>query len=154
MSSNRRRQPASIGRTPASSGRLLQRVLIAGFVIFAVIMLAIFMVRSANPSEMPQLGRADQANAAQVAAGRTRYATRCASCHGTNLEGGSAVALGASGTTWQRDDAWVFTTIKAGGQATAPAGAASAMPAFGGSLSDDEIWAIVAYIKSNWPQKR
>ena len=25
------------------------------------------------------------------------------------------------------------------------------MPAFGGVLSDDEIWAALAYIKSTWP---
>jgi mono/diheme cytochrome c family protein len=24
------------------------------------------------------------------------------------------------------------------------------MPAFGGKLSDDEIWAVLAYIKSHW----
>jgi mono/diheme cytochrome c family protein len=25
------------------------------------------------------------------------------------------------------------------------------MPAFGEQLSDDEIWAVLAYIKSSWP---
>lgn len=25
------------------------------------------------------------------------------------------------------------------------------MPAFGKALSDDEIWAVLAYIKSTWP---
>jgi len=27
------------------------------------------------------------------------------------------------------------------------------MPAFGGTLSDEEIWAVLAYIKSSWPQE-
>jgi mono/diheme cytochrome c family protein len=27
------------------------------------------------------------------------------------------------------------------------------MPGFGGALSDDEIWAVVAYIKSTWPRE-
>ena len=27
------------------------------------------------------------------------------------------------------------------------------MPAFGGALSDDEIWAVLAYIKSSWPRE-
>ena len=26
------------------------------------------------------------------------------------------------------------------------------MPAFGGALSDEDIWAVLAYIKSSWPQ--
>jgi mono/diheme cytochrome c family protein len=26
------------------------------------------------------------------------------------------------------------------------------MPAFGGTLSDDDIWAVLAYIKSSWPE--
>jgi len=26
------------------------------------------------------------------------------------------------------------------------------MPAFGGALSDEDMWAVLAYIKSSWPQ--
>jgi mono/diheme cytochrome c family protein len=33
----------------------------------------------------------------------------------------------------------------------APAGYVSDMPAFGGQLSEDEIIAVLAYIKSRWP---
>jgi len=33
----------------------------------------------------------------------------------------------------------------------APANYASDMPAFAGTLSDDEIWAVLAYLKSRWP---
>jgi mono/diheme cytochrome c family protein len=25
------------------------------------------------------------------------------------------------------------------------------MPGFGGALSDDEMWAVVAFIKASWP---
>jgi mono/diheme cytochrome c family protein len=32
-----------------------------------------------------------------------------------------------------------------------PPGYQSDMPGFGGALSDDEIWAVLAYIKSSWP---
>ena len=27
------------------------------------------------------------------------------------------------------------------------------MPAFGSALSDEEIWAVLAYIKALWPQE-
>ena len=32
----------------------------------------------------------------------------------------------------------------------APKDYASDMPAFAGKLSDDEIWAVLAYLKSQW----
>ncbi|MFY9315906.1 MAG: cytochrome c [Burkholderiales bacterium] len=32
----------------------------------------------------------------------------------------------------------------------APKGYESDMPAFGGRLSDGEIWAVLAYIKNHW----
>lgn len=35
----------------------------------------------------------------------------------------------------------------------APAGYESDMPAFGGILSDDEIRAVLAFIKSTWPEE-
>lgn len=35
----------------------------------------------------------------------------------------------------------------------APADYASDMPAFGGRLSDEEIWAVLAYIKSHWTSR-
>jgi mono/diheme cytochrome c family protein len=27
------------------------------------------------------------------------------------------------------------------------------MPAFAGTLSDEEIWAVLAFLKSSWPQE-
>ena len=35
----------------------------------------------------------------------------------------------------------------------APAGYESDMPAFGNTLSDEEIWAVLAYIKSHWASR-
>jgi mono/diheme cytochrome c family protein len=32
----------------------------------------------------------------------------------------------------------------------APPGYESDMPAFGGQLTDEDIWAVLAYIKSHW----
>jgi mono/diheme cytochrome c family protein len=124
---------------------------IAGYLVLCLVVLAVFFARSAARSTLEPIGRAAPENAAQVAAGQGLYATRCAACHGANLEGASAVALGATGTTWQHDDRWIFTTVKAGGQATAAPGTTSTMPALGGSMSDEQIWAVIAYIKSTWP---
>ncbi|MNN86765.1 hypothetical protein D3C81_2042200 [compost metagenome] len=61
----------------------------------------------------------------------------------------------ASGHTWHHPDAVLFAITKNGlvPGVTAPAGYVSDMPAFGPSPSDEDIIAVLAYIKSTWPQK-
>src|SRR5690606_26171465 len=101
----------------------------------------------------------------QVAFGRGLYMSHCAACHGMNLEGqpnwrirGASGRLPApphdgTGHTWHHSDAVLMDIIQNGmvpGR-TAPEGYASDMPAYAGILSDDEIMAILAYIKSTWP---
>jgi mono/diheme cytochrome c family protein len=131
-------------------------VIIGFFAILAALAALSLWRGAAITSANPQ-------NAQAVALGRAVYAARCASCHGANLEGApnwkTALPNGTmpapphdpSGHTWHHNDESLFTTVKYGGQATAPTGYASAMPAFGGTLSDAEIYAVLAYIKSTWP---
>lgn len=102
--------------------------------------------------------------AAQLALGQEVYAANCASCHGANLEGqpewrrrnenGRMPALphDATGHTWHHADRQLFTITKLGVSAIVP-GYESDMPAFEGILSDDEITAVLAYIKSTWPER-
>lgn len=97
-----------------------------------------------------------------VTLGRQVYAANCASCHGANLEGqqnwqqpladGSMPAPphDVTGHTWHHNDEALFATTKFGGAATSPVAAPNAMPAFGGTLSDREIWAVLSFIKSTW----
>jgi len=99
----------------------------------------------------------------QVALGASVYATRCAQCHGANLEGQPdwqqrqpngrlpAPPHDASGHTWHHPDDILFGITKNGMTPYAPAGYESDMPAFAGVLTDDEIAAALAYIKSRWP---
>ncbi|HEX9370949.1 MAG TPA: c-type cytochrome [Roseiflexaceae bacterium] len=151
-------------KPPTGTHRLLnQRNVGIGFVVIATLALMIFLVRSNTRSSVAGANGADPTNSAQVALGRDVYATRCATCHGANLEGAPgwpqrqpngtmpASPLDRRGQAWQHDDQWIFTTIKEGGQATAPAGYVSSMPALGGGMSDDQIWAVIAYVKSTWP---
>ena len=55
-----------------------------------------------------------------------------------------------SGHTWHHPDRQLFDYTKFGGDAVAAAPFESAMPGFGDTLSDDEIWAVLAFIKSRW----
>ncbi|MGH6742255.1 MAG: c-type cytochrome [Bradyrhizobium sp.] len=107
--------------------------------------------------------RAGPRDAARVALGAKVYAQNCAVCHGAKLEGQAAWRVrlpngrlpapphDESGHTWHHPDHVLFAITKNGlVPPYAPKGYGSDMPAFGGKLSDDEIWAALAYIKSHW----
>jgi mono/diheme cytochrome c family protein len=109
--------------------------------------------------------KANPADPQQVALGAKVYAQHCAACHGAKLEGqpnwrSPLPATGRmpapphdeSGHTWHHTDEVLFGITKEGlvpGK-FAPPGHRSDMPAFGSTLSDDEIWAVLAYLKSHW----
>ena len=100
--------------------------------------------------------------------GKALYADNCASCHGTNLEGqpnwrtpDEAGLLPApphdeTGHTWHHDNNLLFRYTKLGGErALAESGVTgfkSGMPGFEETLNDGEIWSILAYIRSKWPE--
>lgn len=106
--------------------------------------------------------RIDHTNSELVARGEPLYRQHCASCHGAKLEGQpnwtSRDARGRlpapphddSGHTWHHDDQVLFEVTKYGIGRHAPAGYESDMPAFGKTMSDTEIIATLAYIKSRW----
>lgn len=130
-------------------------VLAAAVAVTAVVVLIGGMLTSPSST-----AGADPDNAQQVARGEIVYAENCASCHGRQLEGEanwrSARADGTfpapphdeTGHTWHHPDDLLFQITKEGGRAFNPK---SNMPGFGGSLSDADIWAVLAYIKSQWP---
>jgi mono/diheme cytochrome c family protein len=97
--------------------------------------------------------------------GATLYAEHCAACHGRQLEGQrdwrSPLASGrlpapphdASGHTWHHSDAVLFRIVKQGTAAVVGGGYESDMRGFGDVLTDAEIRAVLAYIKSTWPER-
>lgn len=100
---------------------------------------------------------------ARIAAGRTLYAQHCASCHGADLAGQPdwrtrkpdgrlpAPPHDESGHTWHHPMPMLFQMTRDGlVPPLAPPGYQSDMPAFAGTLSDDEIRAVLAYIESTW----
>ena len=58
-----------------------------------------------------------------------------------------------TGHTWHHGDQLLFELTKWGPQAVIGSDYKSAMPGFSDTLSDDEIWATLAFIKSRWPDE-
>ena len=98
-----------------------------------------------------------------VALGQQVYAANCAGCHGVNLEGqpdwqqanpdGSlrAPPHDETGHTWHHGDAALIESISLGGARLAANVGTSAMPAYKDSLTNEDITAVLVYIKSTWP---
>ncbi|MEO1911076.1 MAG: cytochrome c [Paracoccus sp. (in: a-proteobacteria)] len=107
----------------------------------------------------------DPVTADDIALGKEIYATNCAACHGSDLEGQPdwkrrlengrmpAPPHDATGHTWHHADSQLFTITKLGVGAVVD-GYESDMPAFDGPLADDEIRAVLSYIKSTWPDRQ
>jgi mono/diheme cytochrome c family protein len=99
-----------------------------------------------------------------LALGHKVYAAQCAACHGPRLEGQPnwrergadgrlpAPPHDASGHTWHHPDEVLFRITKYGvAKAANLKNYESAMPAYEGRLSDEEIVAVLSWIKSTWP---
>ncbi|WP_300514201.1 cytochrome c [Aliiroseovarius sp.] len=133
----------------------------ASLAAVAVAVLLSSVPANAEPPKQPENS--------DVAAGEALYAEACASCHGANLEGQAdwrsinedgvlpAPPHNEAGHTWHHGDGLLFDYTKQGGQTALEArgvsGFTSGMPGFGDSLTDQEIWDILAFIKSNWPER-
>lgn len=100
---------------------------------------------------------------ATIATGQRLYANHCAACHGARLEGQPnwrtrgpdgllpAPPHDATGYTWHHSDADLFRLTKDGLRPFAGPDYRSAMPAYEGVLSDQEIVAVLSFIRSTWP---
>ncbi len=99
-----------------------------------------------------------------VALGGEIYRRECAACHGEKLEGQPAwrqrLANGRlpapphdeTGHTWHHSDGQLFDLTKYGPAVLAGGGYQSDMPAYEDILGDDEIIAVLSFIKSRWPR--
>jgi mono/diheme cytochrome c family protein len=103
-------------------------------------------------------------DAAVLAQGLQIYTTHCAACHGARLEGQPnwrergadgrlpAPPHDASGHTWHHPDE-VLVRITRDGVATVAnmPDYVTSMPVYKGVLGDDDIVAVLSWIKSQWP---
>ena len=104
------------------------------------------------------------ADASTVAAGENIYRVHCASCHGAELEGEPnwqrpnpdstmpAPPHNERGHTWHHTDQVLFDLTKYGVEKFVKLeNYKSNMPAYENVLTDEEIIAVLSFIKSTWP---
>ena len=115
----------------------------------------------------------DPADADQVAIGAALYSWNCARCHGEDLSGelgwakrktglsdkavnevaerlgNIAPAHDKSGSTSRHDDEKLYRIIEEGPEDVLNK-PESRMSGFGDHLTEDEIWAIIAFMKHHW----
>ena len=107
---------------------------------------------------------ADPDNPSQVTLGRFVYASHCAGCHGANLGGERDLQtaranhlrpppLNASGHTWHHPDDQLFMIMKSGSYDAASEKHQIHESAFGAVLTAEQIWGVLAYVKSSWPER-
>ena len=149
------------------TGRRRERRVLTSTVIVLVVvvagLIAAWSILSDGTEERPYSGRADASDPELVARGSAVYAESCASCHGTSLEGQPnwrqrkadgtlpAPPHDETGHTWHHSDVQLFEVTKWGTEAVAGGGYKSDMRGFADELNDADIWAVLAYIKSQWP---
>ncbi|MGB7287320.1 MAG: cytochrome c [Salaquimonas sp.] len=101
-----------------------------------------------------------------VSLGKELYGIQCASCHGVNLEGQEdwqtrdtegflpAPPHNENGHTWHHPDEVLFKITKFGvAKAANLENYRSNMPAYEKVISDEEIIAVLSYLKSQWPKE-
>ncbi|NYT60402.1 cytochrome c [Alcaligenaceae bacterium] len=143
---------------------MTRRKLVFGVVGVVIIGAAAVLYSTIRPSGPAFIDPADQSLVMQ---GKAIYANNCAACHGEALQGQPnwrermsngrlpAPPHDKSGHTWHHPDVMLVDMVKNGlvpGK-TAPPGYVSDMPAYRDILSDQEIIAVLTYIKSTWPPK-
>ena len=117
-----------------------------------------FAMMSGLPVAYRSLSNPLPRDAKTVAQGEAIYAANCSACHGATGAGDGPKAKGLSPppanlqflaqmpmVQW---DSFMYWTVSEGG-----AQFGSAMPAFKGSLSDRDRWAVIAYVQARLPQK-
>jgi len=106
---------------------------------------------------------ADADDVAKVTVGKALYARWCSGCHGRKLQGQPlwqlrdqyagrrAPAHDQTGHTWTHSDDDLFFMTRDGRLPATDPRAPSYMPAFHEFLANEQIVAVIAYIKASWP---
>jgi len=132
------------------------------FTLIAAALVATVLSGCDRPPDRPHRLRPD--DTAVLVQGKRVYEAHCAACHGAKLEGQPNWRLrdaagrlpapphDASGHTWHHPDEVLFRITKFGvAKAANLKDYDSAMPAYEKVLTDEEIVAVLSFIKAHWP---
>jgi mono/diheme cytochrome c family protein len=139
---------------------MLKKYLFAMIVLFVVLMLVGCTSEASdsiviNGTPVPPMPDLDPVS---ISAGSILYQKYCASCHGKNLEGAPEWKISledgslpspphdTSGHTWHHSDSLLLEITARGGNSEG----VSRMPAFKDQLTQEEMVAILDFIKSYW----
>lgn len=110
--------------------------------------------RQSPPSDYASATNPFDGQADAVTAGEALYVTNCAGCHGESGAGDGPAAASLDpkpaslqDTVAQTEPVYQHWVISEGGAA---AGLSSSMPAFKGTLSDEDIWRIVTFTEATF----
>ncbi|MEK9720028.1 MAG: c-type cytochrome [Quisquiliibacterium sp.] len=142
--------------------RNLGRITLALAAVGLILVVTLWLL----PRAPDQVAPLASASSSDLALGGQLYRQHCASCHGEQLQGQPewrrrkpdgrlpAPPHDDSGHTWHHPDSVLLAMVRNGLQPpNAPPGYQSDMPAYAGVLDDRQIWAVLAYIASQWTQK-
>jgi mono/diheme cytochrome c family protein len=132
------------------------RKFVIGSVIAAVGRIVVVHASDASPSLDP----------GDVKSGRAVYEQHCASCHGANAEGAPswqerdahgelpAPPHNSEGHTWRHSDAELYKMVIKGWRDPFNKTKHLTMPAFGDVLSQDQVRAVITYLKTLWTSEQ
>ena len=133
------------------------------FSVFLILTVLYFFTTNSNKSNASiNLNTTDNSI---IENGKQIYAKNCASCHGVKLEGQKnwmsrlpnglmpAPPHDETGHTWHHPDRYLFMVTKYGIEEFIGEKYPNNMPAYKDILNDEEIIAVLSYIKSTWPTK-
>jgi cytochrome c oxidase cbb3-type subunit III len=105
------------------------------------------LFKTAPPSPQPGIKISEEENAFAVSQGKRLYRWyNCNGCHSTGGGGGMGPALMDAEWRYGAEPETIYTTITKG----RPNG----MPSFEGKIPDDQVWQLVAYVRSMSGQLR
>jgi cbb3-type cytochrome c oxidase subunit III len=123
-----------------------QRALLVGILLASLA--GLVLMAQGNP-EAAKIKNPAAATPASVAAGRQVYQRYCATCHGTNAEGGSGSDISPpapdlTDSEWKHGstDGEIFSVIKNGVPPDLN------MEPWGDRISDTDIWNVVNFVRS------
>lgn len=131
-----------------------------GILATAAFIAAFFLLA---PSQSEQVALHSDAQA--VSLGRDLYAENCAACHAADLAGQAdwksrdaegylpAPPHDETGHTWHHPTMQLFEITKLGTEAIVGGSYKSNMVGFQDVMTDAEIYAVLAFIKSTWPTR-